>query len=101
IHFQRQKPELRGSYYVHLEPGNQSFIAVGFWNPHSEDLHRVRKEWEIDADEIREILNLTELKKSWGKLYGESLKTAPRGFDKKHPAIDLINLKQWLFSRSF
>ena len=28
---------------------------------------------------------------------GEELKSAPRGFDKQHPAIDLIRKKQFLF----
>lgn len=26
----RRKPQLRGGYYVHLAPNNESFIAVGF-----------------------------------------------------------------------
>jgi uncharacterized protein (DUF2461 family) len=29
------------------------------------------------------------------------LKTAPRGFDKQHPAIDLLRHKQFLVSRPF
>ena len=32
---------------------------------------------------------------------GESLKTAPRGFDKTHPAIDLIRRKQYIFIKNF
>ena len=47
--FHRTKPELRGGYYLHLAPNNESFIATGFWNPNKEDLFRLRKEFETDA----------------------------------------------------
>ncbi len=101
IHFRRHKPGLRGGYYLHIEPDGKSFIDVGFWNPSREDLERVRKEWEIDADEVREILTLPGLRKSWGKMHGDQLKTAPRGYDRDHPDIDLLNYKQWLFQHPF
>lgn len=99
--FMRKKPELRGGYYLHISPGNKSFVAVGFWNPDKKDLKRIRKEMEIDASEVREILSEKKLKKHWGKLQGKTLKTAPRGFDKAHENIDLINHKQWIFNHNF
>lgn len=99
--FIRRKPELRGSYYIHIQPGNNSQIGGGFWKPNSADLKRVRKEWELDSTEVREILNDPKFKKHWDKMQGETLKTAPRGFDKAHPDIDLINYKQWIFSHQF
>jgi uncharacterized protein (DUF2461 family) len=34
-------------------------------------------------------------------LEGEQLKTAPKGIDKAHPAIDLLRYKQYLLSRQF
>ncbi|MFV0566578.1 MAG: DUF2461 domain-containing protein [Flavobacteriaceae bacterium] len=99
--FHRVKPKLRGGYYVHLQPNDQSFIATGFWEPNKEDLHRIRKEFEIDATEMRDILNLETLKSNWGNLEGDELKTAPKGFDKEHPAIDLIRKKQYLFIKKY
>lgn len=99
--FIRRKPALRGSYYVHIEPGNNSRIGAGFWKPTKEDLNRVRKEWEIDAKEIREILDNKTFKKHWGTLLGEQLKTAPMGFNREHPTIDLINYKQWIVQKKF
>jgi len=98
--FIRKKPELRGSYYIHIQPGNKSEIGGGFWKPEREDLLRVRKEWEIDSEEIRAIIDEENFKSFWGNMRGESLKTAPMGFDKDHPNIDLINYKQWYFSHS-
>ena len=42
--FHRKKPELRGGYYLHIQPNNESFIATGFWAPSKEDLFRIRKQ---------------------------------------------------------
>lgn len=99
--FYRRKPTLRGSYYVHLQPNNESFIAVGFWDPTKEDLMRIRKEFEIDDEEIRTIINVENFKNTWGGFVGEELKTAPRGFDKEHKAMDLIRKKQFLFTKKY
>lgn len=98
--FHRLKPALRGGYYLHIEP-HKSFIATGFWSPEKDDLFRIRKELEVDAAELRAILKNEEIQKVWGTLEGEELKTAPKGFDKEHPAIDLIRKKQFMFTKSF
>ncbi|NJB35604.1 DUF2461 domain-containing protein [Croceivirga sp. JEA036] len=98
--FTRAGAALRGGYYLRIKPG-ESFIAAGFFGPEKEDLLRIRKEWEQDASELREILNTTAFKNIWGNLEGEELKTAPKGFDKEHPAIEFIRKKQYLFTRSF
>lgn len=96
----RTGKERRGGYYVHIEPKG-SFIAAGFWNPEKEDLLRIRKEWAIDATELREILADANFKAVWGHLVGEELKSAPAGFDKTHPNIDLIRKKQFIFVKNF
>ena len=31
--FHRTKPSLRGGYYLHIAPNDESFIATGFWEP--------------------------------------------------------------------
>lgn len=99
--FQRRKPELRGGYYLHIEPHNKTYIAVGFWNPSKEDLFRIRKEFEMDDDAIRTIMSDPKFKETWGDFTGEELKTAPKGFDKEHPAIDLIRRKQFVFIKFY
>ncbi|MFT6796274.1 MAG: hypothetical protein ACJART_001413 [Maribacter sp.] len=90
----------RGGYYIHIQPKG-SFIATGFWNPEKEDLFRIRKEWEVDASDFRDILNDKGFNSIWGELAGEELKTAPKGFDKEHPNIDLIRKKQFIFVKNF
>lgn len=98
--FVREGKERRGGYYLHIEPKG-SFLGGGFWNPNKDDLFRIRKEFEMDTSEIREIINEGNFVKYFGKLQGDSLKTAPRGFDKQHPDIDLIRMKQFIISRKF
>jgi uncharacterized protein (TIGR02453 family) len=98
--FVRQKPNLRGGYYLHIEE-NATFVGGGFWEPNKEYLLRIRKELAIDASELREIIEQKEFIKYFGSLEGEELKTAPRDFDKNHPNIDLIRKKQYLVTRKF
>lgn len=98
--FTREKPAFRGGYYIHLKPGD-SFIATGFWDPNKEDLYRIRKELEMDADELRELMAKPAFKSAWGTLEGETVKTAPKGFSKEHADIDLIRHKQFIFRHAY
>ncbi len=99
--FSRKGAYLRGGYYLRIRPG-ESFLAGGFWEPNKEDLFRIRKEFELDDSEIRDILNDKKFKKYFdGKLEGDELKTAPKGFDKEHPSIDLIRKKAFVAIRNF
>ena len=69
ISFHRKKPHLRGGYYLHIAPGD-TFIATGFWNPDKDDLYRFRKEMEVDAAELRDVIADTELKAHWERFRG-------------------------------
>ncbi len=101
VSFSRTKPLLRGGYYLHLEPDN-SFVGGGFWSPSPEDLLRIRKEFELDMEPINKIVNDDVFKQYFGELKGEDgVKTAPKGFDKNHPAIHLIRKKQFVLLRPF
>ncbi|WP_411030812.1 DUF2461 domain-containing protein [Spongiimicrobium sp. 3-5] len=98
--FSRAGARLRGGYYLRVKP-KETFIATGFWEPNKEDLFRIRKEFELDASEIRGIINAKSFKQIWGNMEGDEVKTAPKGFDKEHPNIDLIKKKQFIFVRNF
>jgi uncharacterized protein (TIGR02453 family) len=99
--FGRTKPQLRGGYYLHIAPNNESFIATGFWEPNKEDLLRIRKEIEMDDKEMRRIIKNKKFRSVWGELVGDEVKSAPRDFDKNHPAIDLIKKKQYIFTKKY
>jgi len=97
LNWHRSKPELRGGYYLHLSP-NDIFLACGFWDPSPADLQRIRQELAVDGDEYRQLINKANFKTIWGELHGDAVKTAPKGFAKDHPHIDLLRFKQHLFS---
>lgn len=98
--YTRSGTRLRGGYYLQIKEG-ESFIATGFWEPNKEDLFRIRKEFEVDASEFREIIEAKDFVNVWGSLVGDELKKAPKGFDATHQNIDLIKKKQYIFVRKF
>lgn len=99
--YSRTKPLLRGGYYIQLEPNN-SFVGGGFWAPNKDDLLNIRKEFETDTREIQEVTSEKTFVKYFQELQGEdAVKNAPKGFDKDHPAIDLIKKKQFVVKRKF
>ena len=98
--FARAGAHRRGGYYLRVRPG-ESFIAVGFWQPNPKDLLRIRKEFERDTTEIRQIVNQKAFVDVWGNMVGEEVKTAPKGFKKDDPNIDLIRKKAFIFVRNF
>ncbi len=100
VGYSRTKPLLRGGYYLQIA-NNNTFIGGGFWEPNKSDLLRIRKELELDASELRELINEFDFIKMFESLKGEELKSAPRDFDKNHPNIDLIRKKQFLVIRNF
>ncbi|MEM9917986.1 MAG: DUF2461 domain-containing protein [Bacteroidota bacterium] len=91
---------LRGGYYFHIEPSN-TFLAGGFWDPNSPDLKRIRQEIAADDKPLRKIIKAASFKKHFGEMEGDKVKTAPKGYAKDHPAIDLLRYKQYLLIRRF
>jgi len=100
-HFTRATKWKRGGYYFHLQPNNQSYVGGGFWTPNKEDIFRIRKEIEADDKPFRKVFNSTTFKKTFGSIEGEQLKTAPRGFNKEHRAVDLLRHKSFICAHKF
>ena len=99
--FSRSGAHRRGGYYLRLEPG-KSAMAGGFFSPESPDLLRIRREFEMDSSEIRELLNQKYFNKAFGGFNQEyKVKTAPRDFNKEDPNIDLIKLKSYFVVHNF
>jgi uncharacterized protein (TIGR02453 family) len=92
----RTKPYYRGGYYLHLKP-NDVFLACGFWDPNPIDLKRIREEIDLDGQEYRNLINEADFKSVWGELQGDKVKTAPKGYAKDNPNIDLLRFKQHIF----
>ncbi|HVD97818.1 MAG TPA: DUF2461 domain-containing protein [Cytophagaceae bacterium] len=98
--FKRATKKRRGGYYFHLQPGN-SFAAGGFWGPNPEDMKRIREDISYNYEDWQKLLKDKKLIKTFGGLQGEQLSSAPRGYEKDHPAIELLRYKQFLLRHNF
>ena len=98
--FKRATKKLRGGYYFHLQPGG-SFIACGFWGPNTADLQRIRQDIDFNYKDWRKMLAGKTLVNTFGSMQGEQLGSAPRGYAKDHPAIDLLRYKQFTLRHDF
>ncbi|QEE49535.1 DUF2461 domain-containing protein [Flavobacterium alkalisoli] len=84
-----------GGYYLHIEKG-ASFIAGGLHMPDPVSLKKMRREIAGFYEDLEEILENKDFKKLYGDFDREqSLKTAPKDYDKDHPAIDFLKLKSF------
>ncbi len=86
-------------YYIHIEPG-KSFLVGGIYMPSAPHLFSIRSAIAKKPEVLMKILNNAELKKSFGGLSDETLKTAPKGFPKDHPAIELLRFKHYYLMKN-
>jgi len=98
--FRRATKKLRGGYYFHIEPGN-TFAACGFWGPNTADLARIRQDIAANYPDWQKMLANKTFVKTFGGLQGEQLISAPRGYEKDHPAIELLRYKQFTLKHHF
>lgn len=87
-----------GGYYIHIEP-EQCFLGGGCYMPASNVLKAIRTEIFHHPEEFKGIVENTEFQKHFPELYGDKLKTAPRGFPKDFEHIDLLNYKHYAVSK--
>lgn len=92
------KNSISAGYYLHIEACDKSFLAGGSYMPPANVLKAIREAIDYDQEGLLEILNAKSFVKNFGKLGGETLKTTPKGYDKDHPAIDLLRHKSFVVS---
>ena len=73
----------------------------GLNHPNAEDIKRIRQEISADSSDLRAIINSKSFKEHFGNLQGQQVKTAPKGFSKEDPEIDLLRYKQFLLTKKF
>ena len=84
----------RHNYFFHLEPPNRSMLAGGLHEPESAQINRFRAAIARDSRKFKAIVAERSFKGYFGEVKGEKLKTAPQGYDRDHPEIDLLRLKE-------
>ncbi|KAI8813946.1 hypothetical protein BJ742DRAFT_787962 [Cladochytrium replicatum] len=93
-------------YYLHVQPNNRSFVAAGIWQPPTDIITPLRQNIANDSRALRRVLAL----KSFVDVFHDSLftndhaqplKSAPRGYSKDHPDLDLLRLKSFVCVHNF
>jgi len=82
-------------YYIHVEPGG-CFLAGGIYMPAASVLKAIRLEIYENINEFREIIHAPSFIQHFGnELWGDKLKSAPRGFPKDFPDIEYLKYKHY------
>ena len=92
-----RKSPLAG-YYVHMEV-DRSFLGGGVYMPPSPQLKAIRTAIYNDPASYKKIIESKEFISCFGEVYGEKLKSAPRGFSKDFPDLDLIKNKHYAVTK--
>jgi uncharacterized protein (TIGR02453 family) len=81
-------------YYFHID-AKEVVIAAGAYMPEKDQLAAIRH-WLLDHHlEFRKVLRAAALRKTFAEFEGNALTRPPKGFPKDHPALDLIQCRQW------
>jgi len=83
----------QGDFYIEIGL-HQNLLAGGFWRPKKEILQSIRDAIDYNGEALEAIINKPSFIKTFGGLWqDDKLKTAPKGFSKEHPHIDLLRNK--------
>ncbi|MFZ1808660.1 MAG: DUF2461 domain-containing protein [Cyclobacteriaceae bacterium] len=89
-------------YYLHIQPGNKSFVAGGLYMPDSPNLAKIRQEIDYNFKSFEKVLKGKKFKTWYAELDDfDKLKTAPKGYPKDHPHLELLKHKSYIVSHYF
>lgn len=91
-----------GGYYIHLQPGDNSFLSPGIWSPEPNMLKELRRAIFENYDEFKEIVERKEFSKYFRDSFYEQdmLKKLPAGYSKDFEGAYYLKLKHFLVSAS-
>lgn len=91
------KKSNRMGYYLHIEPGN-SLVAGGTVCLPSKVVTAIRRSIYDNVDEYLEIINNPEFKAAYPRVGENEIKTAPKGFPKDWPHLELVRPRDYVVS---
>ena len=97
------KKSIYAGYYLHLQPGGNSFIGGGLWRPEPEQLKKVRQEIDYCFPEFKKIIEVPAFKKNYGGLekdQNQMLINIPKGYEKENPAADFLRMKSFVATKN-
>ena len=81
-------------YYFHVS-AKEVVVAAGAYMPEKDQLAAIRQ-WLLENHlEFRKVLQTAAIRKTFSEFEGNALTRPPKGFPKDHPALDLIQCRQW------
>jgi uncharacterized protein (TIGR02453 family) len=92
--------EFNPGYHFYFHP-TEAFVGGGWYGPDKSMLPKIRKLIADNYQELEDILASSKTKKMYPKglgTFGDSLKTAPRGYPKDHPAVEFLKLKNFVLT---
>lgn len=78
------------NYVLVLEPNGKSRIGGGIRKPSPKQLELIRQEIDYSPGELQQILREPAFASVFGALQGDKRKSAPKGYDKSHKEIELL-----------
>jgi len=91
------RKSIGAGYYLHIEPGG-SFVGGGAYCPPADALKAIRTEIFDHPDDFNQIIKNDSFQKVYPEMYDDKLKTAPKGFPKDFPEIDILKYKSYAFT---
>ena len=89
------RKSMQPGYYFHLQPG-ASFVAGGKHIPDGPELLKIRTAIADNTAEFLKIVDEKSFKNTFGEMHGDRLKSAPKGFDPGHKAVEYLKLKEFM-----
>ncbi len=83
-------------YYFHIDETGMLRLDGGLWNPAAPKLELVRASIDTHPEKFHAIIDDREFRETFREIYGERVKTVPRGYKADNPEIEYLKLKSFV-----
>lgn len=87
-------------YYLHID-AEKGFVGGGMYMPSADKLAAIRQEIDYNPKPLEKLIATDDFKNTFGEIHGDRLKTAPKGYPKDHPNINLLQLKSFYVLKEY
>lgn len=89
------KPPIPVGYFIHLQPGDRSFLGAGLYADGLKDATAMMRDALVQRGEAwQAVLDAPDFAKRF-TVRGTQLKKVPQGYDALHPQADYLKHKSW------
>jgi len=89
------RKSMQPGYYFHVEPG-RSFVAGGKHIPDGPETLKIRNVIVANTGDFLKIVEKKSFLDAFGEMRGDRLKSAPKGFEPEHKAVEYLKLKEFM-----